>query len=75
MKDHYDFSKGKRGAIFPLPPNHTKVTVAIDNEILDFLSAEATRRGGASFCGMVNEGLREFMEAHRRARAPREEAG
>lgn len=75
MKDEYDFSKGKRGAIIPPDPNQTKITVAIDNEILDFLRDEADRRGGASFRGLMNEALHEFVAAHQPAHAPREETG
>ena len=75
MKDEYDFSKGKRGPVIPPDPNQTKITVAIDNEILDFLADEADRRGGASARGLINEALREFVEAHRLDRSPREEAG
>jgi uncharacterized protein (DUF4415 family) len=38
MKKEYDFSKGKRGAVIPPPPGKTRITIRIDNEILDWFS-------------------------------------
>ena len=31
MKQEYDFSKGKRGAVAPVPPGKTRVTIRLDD--------------------------------------------
>ena len=36
MKDHYDFSEGKRGPVVPIPPGKTRITIRIDDEVLDW---------------------------------------
>ena len=35
MKKDYDFSKGKRGAVVSVPAGKTRVTIRLDNDILD----------------------------------------
>src|SRR5947209_7903077 len=41
MRKEYDFSKGKRGPIVPLPPGKTQVLVHVDTEILEWLRDQA----------------------------------
>jgi hypothetical protein len=36
MKRGFDFSKGKRGAVLRVPPEKTRVTIRLDNDILDW---------------------------------------
>lgn len=61
MKDEYDFSKGKRGAIFPPGPGKTKITIRIDDEILDWFRDAADAAGGGSYQTMVNGALRDYI--------------
>ena len=35
MKDEYDMSQAKRGAIFPPKPNQTRIIIHIDTDILE----------------------------------------
>lgn len=35
MKREYDLSKGKRGAVVPVAAGKTRVTIRLDNGILD----------------------------------------
>jgi hypothetical protein len=35
MKAQYDFRKGKRGAVVRVPSGKTRITIRLDNEILD----------------------------------------
>lgn len=71
MKDHYDFSKGTRGPVIP-SPGKTKITIRIDDEILEFFRQEGTRMGGASYQGLINHALRAFMEGRKAAEVVRE---
>ncbi len=34
MKKEYDFSKGKRGAVIKTPPGKTRITIQIDDDLL-----------------------------------------
>lgn len=61
MKDEYDFSKGKRGAVFPPGPGKTKITIRIDDEILEWFRDAADAAGGGSYQTMVNGALRDYI--------------
>ncbi|HEY5132379.1 MAG TPA: BrnA antitoxin family protein [Candidatus Krumholzibacteriaceae bacterium] len=61
MKKHYDFSKGKRGPILPIPPGKTRITIRIDDEILDWFRDKVDEAGGGSYQTMMNDALREYI--------------
>ena len=61
MKDHYDFSKGKRGAVIPTPGKE-RITIRIDSDIVDYFRAEVDRAGGGNYQTAMNAVLREFVE-------------
>lgn len=49
MKDEYDFSKGKRGRLVPEPPSEkgkVKITIRLDEDLLDHFGAIADASGG-----------------------------
>lgn len=41
MKQEYDFSKGKRGAVVTVPPGKTRVTIRLDDDLLDWLDRKS----------------------------------
>jgi uncharacterized protein (DUF4415 family) len=45
MKDHYDFSKGKRGAVLSTPGKE-RITIRLDADILDYFREAVDRAGG-----------------------------
>jgi len=59
MKQEYDFSKAKRGAVVP-QPGKTRITIYIDDDVLqEFRNrADDERRG---YQTMMNEALREHL--------------
>ena len=61
MKDEYDFSRGRRGAVLPAPPGKTRITIRLDQEILDWFRARAHAAGGGNYQTMINDALREYM--------------
>ena len=61
VKKHYDFSKGVRGAIDPLPPGKTRITIRIDDEILDWFRDKVDEAGGGNYQTMMNDALREYI--------------
>jgi uncharacterized protein (DUF4415 family) len=61
MKE-YDFSQGKRGPIEPLPPGKTRITIRLDEDILDWFRAQVQEAGGGNYQTLINRALREYME-------------
>lgn len=62
MKDEYDFSQGKRGAVLPTPAGKTRITIRIDTEVLDWFRAAIDRAGGGNYQTLINQVLREYIE-------------
>jgi hypothetical protein len=62
MKKFYDFSRGKRGAVVPLPPGKTRITIRLDNEIIDWFRDKVEARGGGSYQTMINNVLRDYIQ-------------
>ena len=60
MRTEYDFSKGKRGAIIPVK-GKTRITIYIDDSILNEFRAQAERIG-TGYQTMMNEALKAFLE-------------
>lgn len=61
MKKEYDFSKGKRGAVAAVEPGKTRITIRLDNEILDWFREKVNRQGGGNYQTLINLALREYM--------------
>lgn len=61
MKREYDFSRAKRGAIVPPAAGKTRITIRIDDDVLDWFRAQVHAAGGGSYQTMMNGALREFM--------------
>jgi len=60
MKDHYDFSKGKRGAVLPTQPDKTRITLWLDNEVIESFRERAGRKG-LGYQTEINRVLREVL--------------
>jgi len=61
MKNQYDFSKGKRGAVAKVPPGKTRITIRLDNDILEWFRARAHAAGGGNYQSMINGALRDYV--------------
>ena len=58
----YDFSKGKRGAVVPLGAGKTRITIRIDDDILEWFRTQVHRAGGGNYQTLINGALRRFIE-------------
>jgi uncharacterized protein (DUF4415 family) len=67
MKDYYDFSKGTRGAVIPLPPGKQRLTIALDRDIIDYFLNQVDRAGGGNYQTVINDLLRAHIEGKRAA--------
>ncbi len=61
MKKEYDFSKGRRGAVLKAPAGKTRVTIRLDDEVLDWFRQQVDDAGGGNYQTLINEALRSFM--------------
>lgn len=61
MKKEYDFSKGKRGAVVAAPKGKTRITIRIDDDILDWFRGEVEAAGGGNYQTLINQALREYL--------------
>ena len=62
MRAKYDFSQGKRGAIVQAPKGKTRITIRLDDEILDWFRARVDEAGGGNYQTLINDALRSFIE-------------
>ena len=59
MRDEYDFSKGKRGAVIP-SPGKTLITVMLDDEVIEAFRVRA-ESAGTGYQTLINSILRESV--------------
>ena len=66
MKDRYDFSKGKRGRVVPPEPEpegKTRITIRLDQDIVDRFFEMAEQSGGAvGYQTLINAALRDYLD-------------
>ena len=60
MKKEYDFSKGRRGAVVE-QPGKTRITIYIDDDVLEEFRERADR-AGSGYQTMMNQALRVYLE-------------
>jgi len=63
MREEYSFDGAKRGRVAPPPRGKTRITIRIDNDILEWFREQVHRSGGGNYQTLMNQALREFMEA------------
>ena len=70
MKKQYDFSKGKRGAIEPTPAGKTRITIRLDDDIIQWFRDQVTQVGGGNYQTLINNALQQYI---RQKKEPLEE--
>jgi predicted DNA binding CopG/RHH family protein len=63
MRNEYDFSKARRGAILPVTTGKTRITIRIDDDILEWLRQQVHQAGGGNYQTLLNQALRRVKEA------------
>ncbi|MEO7145051.1 MAG: BrnA antitoxin family protein [Bryobacteraceae bacterium] len=66
MKDTYDFRDGRRGRVVaepPAEPGKVRITIRLDEDLVDHFGAIADRSGGkVGYQTLINSALREYIE-------------
>lgn len=60
-----DFSRAKRGAIVTSEPGKTKISIRLDNVVIEFFRTAVDRAGGGNYQTLINDALLEHI--HRRS--------
>ena len=61
MRKEYDFSKARRGPAVPGPKGKTRITIRLDDEILDWFKDRVEEAGGGNYQSLINAALREHI--------------
>jgi len=64
MRKEYDFSGGRRGAVVPAPRGKTRITIRLDDDLLDWFRRQVDVAGGGNYQTLINDALRRFIETH-----------
>ncbi|HZY60511.1 MAG TPA: BrnA antitoxin family protein [Candidatus Binataceae bacterium] len=65
MKREYDFSKARRGPVVPPIPGKTRITIRLDNDIIEHFQDAVDRAGGGNYQTLINDALREYLQGRR----------
>jgi uncharacterized protein (DUF4415 family) len=58
-----DFSRAKRGAIVTPEPGKTKISIRLDNAVIEFFRATVDRAGGGNYQTLINDALLEVVRS------------
>ena len=61
MKDEYDFRGGVRGPVSPPQPGTTRVTLRLDDEVLDWFRNQVETACGGNYTRLINAALRDHI--------------
>ena len=70
MRKEYDFSRAKRGPVVPVPPGKTRITIRLDDDLIEWFKRQVHAAGGGNYQTLINAALREYVD---RKREPLEE--
>ncbi|MBA3314655.1 MAG: BrnA antitoxin family protein [Planctomycetota bacterium] len=62
MKREYDFVKGRRGAVALVPPGKTRITIRLDDDVLEWFRDRVEKAGAGNYQTLINVALRRHVE-------------
>src|SRR5208282_6756234 len=61
MKKQYNFSKAKRGPVLKVPRGKSRITIRLDDDVLDWFRNQVDDAGGGSYQNLINQALRAHI--------------
>lgn len=62
MRREYDFSRGKRGPVIAPDPGKVRITIRLDEDIIEWFREQVNAAGGGNYQSLINKALREYIE-------------
>jgi len=62
MRKEYDFSRAKRGPVVSVPPGKTRITIRLDDDLLEWFKGQVHAAGGGNYQTLINAALREYVD-------------
>ncbi len=62
MRKDYDFSTAKRGPAVPVPKGKVRITIRLDEEVLDWFKAQVDAAGGGNYQTLINATLVDHIK-------------
>jgi uncharacterized protein (DUF4415 family) len=61
MRKEYDFSQGTRGAVVKADPGKIRITIRLDEDVIDWFRNQVNAAGGGNYQTLINKALREYL--------------
>jgi uncharacterized protein (DUF4415 family) len=58
MRKEYDFTKGVRGAVVQPDPGKVRITIRLDEDVIDWFRNQVNAAGGGNYQTLINKALR-----------------
>ncbi len=62
VRKEYDFSRGKRGPVLSVAKGKTRVTIRLDQDVVEWFREQVDAAGGGNYQSLMNQALREFIK-------------
>jgi uncharacterized protein (DUF4415 family) len=62
MRKEYDFSKAKRGAAVAAPKGKARITIRLDEEVLEWFKTQVDAAGGGNYQTLINTALVDHIK-------------
>jgi len=57
-----DFTNAKRGPVVPSEPGKTKISIRLDNRVLEYFRSIVDQAGGGNYQTLINDALIEYIQ-------------
>lgn len=62
MRKEYDFSNARRGPVLPVATGKTRITIRLDDDILEWFRTQVHAAGGGNYQTLINHALRSVVD-------------
>ena len=62
MRKEYDFSKAKRGPAVRVSKGKTRITIRLDDDVIEWFKRQVNQAGGGNYQSLINQALRDHIE-------------
>ena len=57
-----DFTNAERGPVAPLESGKTRISIRLDNRVLDYFRSVVEEAGGGNFQALINDALMAYVQ-------------